>query len=728
MQGATSVILPATKFSPPTLSTNHVTRTRLHRRLDDVLEADGQRVGLVSAPAGSGKSTLLAGWLAARPEASAWLQVDRFDNDPARFWASVIGALAEEVPGLDAAIGPALAAAAADEAPVVARLVNALSARGGSVVLVIDDLHLITHLRVLEGLAYLISLAPPQLRIVLATRVDPALGLARLRLGGAMTEIRAADLRFEVGEAAGLLAAGVDGLTPSQLDTLCDRTEGWAAGLVLAGMSLAMTTDLDHAVAAFQGDDRLVVEYLSAELLAGLTAEERDRLLRTSILERMCGPLVDAVCGSVDGTAWLRRVASRNQLVVSLDRTGTWYRYHHLLADLLRLEADVDLAAELPAIHRAAAEWHESEGSPHEAVEHRVGAGDHTIAIDLLWDHAPVLMNRGQMPTVLGQLEQLGSVGRDHPRALLIRSWISLFAGRQADAWRHLDRARGMDLDDEEAGQATALSIMRGLADGDVSACLEEVAASGPTIDSTHAMTLGGVLVWAGRHEDARPLLAEAAARAGDEEHVFVAAVTPVFEAIADIEQEDAASAAERASWAIRFAEDNAMGNLPQLALAHSIIGRTAEAAEERLGAAGRGVALARAAQERVALAYALASAGDVLCALDEPDGPALLGEARAVVDRCVDPGIVAPYLARVESRHALAAAPARPAGLVEAPTEREAAVLRYLPTGLSQREIAEELFVSLNTVKTHTRSLYRKLGVSGRKQAIQAARDHGLL
>ncbi|WP_157965719.1 LuxR C-terminal-related transcriptional regulator [Euzebya rosea] len=728
MHGATGVILPATKFSPPTLSDQHVTRSRLHRRLDDLLEPDGQRVGLVSAPAGSGKSTLLAGWLAERPEASAWLQVDRFDNDPARFWASVVGALAAEVPGLDAATGPALAAAAADEAPVVARLVNALSAHGGSIVLVIDDLHLITQLRVMEGLAYLISLAPPQLRIVLATRVDPALGLARLRLTGGMTELRAADLRFEVGEAAGLLATGVDGLTPSQLDTLCQRTEGWAAGLVLAGMSLAVTTDLDHAVAAFQGDDRLVVEYLSAELLSGLSLEDRDRLLRTSILDRMCGPLVDAVCGSADGTAWLRRLASRNQMVVSLDRTGTWYRYHHLLGDLLRLEADVDLAAELPAIHRAAAEWHESDGSPHEAVEHRVGAGDHVIAVDLLWDHAPVLMNRGQLGTVLGQLERLGSAGRDHPRALLVRSWISLFSGRQADAWRHLDRARALDLDAEEAGQATALSIMRGLADGDVSACLAEVAASGPTIDSTHAMTLGGALVWAGRHEDARPLLQEAAARAADEEHLFVAAVTPVLQAIADIEQGDEASAAERASWSIRFAEDNAMESLSQLALAHSIVGRTAEAPDERLAAARRGVALARTAQERVTLAHALASAGDVLCELGEPDGPELLREARAVVDRCVDPGIVAPYLARVESRHALTTAPVRPAGLVDAPTEREAAVLRYLPTNLSQRQIAEELFVSLNTVKTHTRSLYRKLGVSDRKQAIQAARDHGLL
>lgn len=683
---------------------------------------------LVSAPAGAGKSTLVADWLATRGERTAWLQLDRFDSDPARFWASVVAALDRVVHGLDEAVGSATSQAALDPSTVVARIVNAITADDRGLVLVLDDLHLVDESAVFDGLEHLLTLAPPQLVVVLATRVDPALPLGRLRVRGELVEVRAADLRFDADEARALLVADGEVLAADDLATLCERTEGWAAGLVLAGLSLSSAEDRPGVVAAFRGDDRLVVDYLSEEFLALQDADDRDRLLRTSGLDRFCAPLVDAVCGTDDGAAWLRRMAATNQMIISLDRTGTWFRFHHLLGDLLQLEAQVELGDELAELHRAAAVWHEADGDPHDAVQHRLAAGDLEVATDLLWDHAADLMNRGQIRTVVGQLDRLGPLGQRHPRALLMYGWIALLTGRFTDAWRCLDTARVQDLDDEEAGHVVALSIMRGLTQGDVASALAAASASGPPVDSTQAMALGGVLVYAGKHDEARERLVEATAAAVEERHLFVQAVTPVFEAIADVEQGRDASALERARWSLAFADEHAFERTPQLALAHSIIARTTDDPDERAAAARRGAQLAREAPELIMLAYALTSAADVLCALDADDGPEVLAEARRVVDRCVDPGVIAPYLGRVEARSGTATIPAAAQDMIEPPTEREITVLRHLPTALSQREIADELYVSLNTVKSHTRALYRKLGVGGRKEAVQAARDRGLL
>ncbi len=727
-RGSTIPSLAATKLSAPTPPVRLVQRGRLHAVLDAAVAARGRRTVLVSAPAGADKSTLLSDWLSRREERGAWLQLDRFDRDPARFWAAVVASLDRVVEGLDDAVGAATSQAALDPSPVVARIVNAIAIDARPLVLVLDDLHLVEEPAVLDGLEHLLAMAPPQLVVVLATRVDPALPLGRLRVRGELAEVRAADLRFNADEARALVEVDGDALDVDDLATLCERTEGWAAGLVLASLSLASAQDRSGVVAAFRGDDRLVVDYLSEEFLSQQESGDRDRLLRTSVLERFSAPLVDAVCGTDDGWAWLRRMAATNQMVISLDRTATWFRYHHLLSDLLLLEARAELGDELEALHRAAATWHESYGDPHDAVEHRLAAGDLDIAIDLLWDHAADLMNRGQIRTVVGQLERLGPLRRRHPRSLLMDGWIALLAGRAADAWRCLDAAREEDLDEEEAGHVVALTIMRGLAEGDVAAALSAAAASGPPVDSTQAMALGGVLVHAGKHDEARGRLAEAAAAALEERHLFVQAATPIYQAISDLEQGRDASALQHARQSVAVAERNALERTPQLALAHSIIARTADDPAECAAAARHGAALARGAPGRITLAYALTSAADVLCDLDAPDGPDILAEARRVVDRCVDPGITAPYLGRVEARLGDVVVPSAAQAMVEPPTEREIAVLRHLPTRLSQREIAGQLFVSLNTVKTHTRSLYRKLGVGTRKEAVQAARDVGLL
>ncbi len=726
MDSGAAITLVATKLTAPTPPAHLVARPRLEDTLGAALADPAVRVVLVSAPAGSGKSTLVATWMG-QSECNAWLQVDPADRDPARFWGHVVAAFARVVPNIEADIGPAIPGSGAEAGPLVEGVVNALANSPVPVVLAIDDYHLISNTAIDDAMEQLLDLAPANFTLVMCTRLDPSFRLSRLRVRGQLVEVRANDLRFAPDEASLLLQQR--GMTGSHLiDALCERTEGWAAGLVLAAMSLAASPDADAFVAAFQGDDRLVVDYLTEEFLSSISTEDRDRLLRTSILNKMCGPLVDALCDTADGEAWLRSTTATNQLVIALDRTGTWYRYHHLLGDLLRLEAKNVIGGELADLHGRAGRWLHEHGNVHDAIEHYIAGGHLTTAADLIYDEATELMNRGQLRTVRDQIDRLGHLADDHAGAMVVRGWISLLTGQFADARNSLTRARSLDPNDDEAGLIVALAIMTHIASGDVAAALNEAHSAGAPFESTQAMTLGGALVWGGDFDRARAFLDQAAFMAPREGNAFAEAVTPIFYAIAEIESDNPGSARRQAVRAIEVAKANGFEDLAHVALAHSILARTTDDATKATTSAQRGVDLARKSPEKIMLAYALASGGDVLCHHGNPDGEALLRDARSIIDRCPDPGVAGRYLSRVEARHHLSSpAPTTPQ-LVEDLTDRELAVLRYLPSQLSQRDIASELYVSLNTVKTHCKAIYRKLGVGNRKAAVQAARDLRLL
>ncbi len=724
MEAGGEITLVATKVTSPTPPSRLANRPHLLATLDASVADTGVRVVLVSAPAGSGKSTLVAAWQQHRSDC-AWLQADAADSDPARFWGHVVATIDTVIPGVEAATAAAIPGAATDAGDLIERLANEL-ADTSPVTLVIDDYHLIANRSIDEAVERLIELAPATFTLVLCTRLDPGVRLSRLRVRGQLTEVRASDLRFSADEAAVLLTQRGAAPSNQHVEALCERTEGWAAGLVLAGMSLAASDDVDAFVASFQGDDRLVVEYLTDEFLSGVEDADRARLLQSSVLERMCGPLIDAVCETSDGTEWLNRTASTNQLVVSLDRTGTWYRYHHLLGDLLRIEADRNI--DLTAIHGRAAAWHQRAGSSHDAVEHHLAAGDFATAADLIYDDATELMNRGQLRTVRHQIERLGPIAGEHAGVTVVRGWIALLTGRFADAHSSLQQARTLNPNDDEAGLIVALAIMTHLASGNVARALDEARSASDPFESTQAMTLGGAYTWGGHFDNARSLLERAAEMAPREGNTFVEAVTPILSAVSHIESGDIRAAEHKATRSLEIAAANGFGDLAQIALAHSILARTTDDVEQATESARRGIDLARRSPELVMLAYALASAGDVFCHHDDDRGAEFLGEARTVVDRCPDPGIAGRYLARVEARHHLATARPEASGLVEELTDRELAVLRYLPSPMSQREIASELYVSLNTVKTHCKAIYRKLAVGDRKAAVQAARDINLL
>ena len=722
MSAGDRVELAATTLRPPTLPRRLVARPRVAARLDAAIEAS-HRFLLVSAPAGSGKSTAVAAWLDERPEPAAWLQVEAGDADPARFWTHLVAAIDQVIPGTAQSIQPKVASTGGDADALVPTLVNALTTIDQPLIVVVDDHHLIDNPQVHAGLERLVELCPDHVTLVLVTRSDPPFRLGRLRVRQQITEIRAADLRFDAREAGELL----DTVDATLATRMCERTEGWAAGLVLAGISLASSPDPGAFIERFGGNDTLVVDYLTDELLGTLEPDQRQRLLETSVLERLNGPLVDAVCGTTDGATWLHQLAAQNQLVVSLDHTATWFRYHHLLRDVLRLEAERTMAERLPALHLAAARWHHRHGDLVTAIDHYIDAGELETAADLIGEHATQLLNGGQIFTVLHLLDRLGDLPERNSRGALVRGWTDLVTGRLASAERWFDIARRHD-DGAGEGIITALGIMIRIAQGDIAGGVALAEATVAPTESTQAVALGAVWAWAGRHDRARPFLDLAAELAASEPSDFAASVGGAFDALSCLETGATLAAEKQAAEAVDHAATSGVAETPQLALAHAVLAATAHDAELGAQSAKRAVDLARRSSDRTLSAYVLATAGDVLAGAGDAAGEALLREARTLVDQAADPGIATTTLSRVESRHGLASPPDPHPSAVEDLTERELAVLRHLPTRRSQREIAEALYVSLNTVKTHCRAIYRKLGVNDRKTAVQRARELDLL
>jgi LuxR family maltose regulon positive regulatory protein len=365
------------------------------------------RITQVSAPAGSGKTSLLRSWIGAAglAESTAWVSVQREERNPQRFWVSVLSALQQTAAG-STVVGPLTAAPDLDGWTVVERLLKDLAPLQDRLWLVIDDVHELGSAEALRQLELLLMRAPPELRFVLATRHDLRLGLHRLRLEGELTEIRAADLRFTLDEARELFAAAGVELPGSALTLLHARTEGWAAGLRLAALSLAGHPDPERFAAEFSGSERTVAEYLLAEVLERQSEEVRRLLLRTSILEQVNGELADLLTGGEGGERILQELEEANAFVVALDVARSWFRYHRLFADLLQLELRRTASGEIGALHHTAAQWYADHGYPMEAIRQAQAAQDWGLAVRLLGDHWPGLQLVGQGATVHAMLAE----------------------------------------------------------------------------------------------------------------------------------------------------------------------------------------------------------------------------------------------------------------------------------------------------------------------------------
>jgi LuxR family maltose regulon positive regulatory protein len=403
--------------------------------------ASARKVTVISAPPGSGKTSLLRAWAGrpAQPGRLAVLQVQRDQQDAQQFWLALLDAVRH---GTGANSGAEPPAGTPDfNAPAMAgRLLSELADARGGVTLVIDDLHELTSPEALAQLTRLLTDLPPHVHAILTTRHDLRLGLHQLRLAGELAEIRAADLRFSERETRELLAASGIALSEAGAARLHQRTEGWAAGLWLAAISLAGHPDPERFVAEFSGSDRMVAEYLLAEMLDRQPPEVQDLLLRTCVLDRVNGELADLLTGRPGSDRILLDLADANAFVESLDPERAWFRYHHLLADFLRLELRRALAAEMPALHRQAAEWFIRQGQVVDAIRHTQAAGDWPDAARLLADHSFSLTLDGQAQTMQA-LVRAFPPGADHPELALVRAMGDLAQGRLDESAAHLAAA-----------------------------------------------------------------------------------------------------------------------------------------------------------------------------------------------------------------------------------------------------------------------------------------------
>ncbi len=437
--------LIATKFYVPKLRRGLMARPALLLRMDGGAEA---RLTLVCAPAGFGKTTLLASWLRQGPTAGrrvAWLSLEAADNEPALFWKYVVTALQGPVPGVGrTALLELLASTSVPTDLMLITLLNELAAASNEVWLVLDDYHVVGDRQIGQGMAFLLEHLPPTVHVVLCTRADPDLPLARWRARGELVEIRAADLRFTSEETAAFLTDAIgQELAPEDVEVLEERTEGWIAALQLAALSLRGRSDVSGFISRFAGDDRYIVDYLIEEVLAHVPAAVRQFLMESAILDRLTGPLCDAVTGRGDSNEMIQILERANLFVIALDDRREWYRYHHLFADVLRVRLLSERPDEIPLLHQRASQWYERHDLTEEAVRHALAARDFDRAAHLMELAVSVIRRHRREATMYGWLKAL-------PDDAVRRSPVlSLFYGSMLMATGDLSRVEPW-LDDAE--------------------------------------------------------------------------------------------------------------------------------------------------------------------------------------------------------------------------------------------------------------------------------------
>jgi len=712
-----------------------------HRELVGALAREDFDVALIAAPAGAGKTTLLAAWHAAAEErrAFAWLSLDDDDNDPVRFWGGIVAALQTLHPEVGERAATALRARSVPLGDVsLPLLVGDLAALDAPVVLALDDYHLIVDDEVHASVRWLLDHLPGTLTLAVATRADPPLPLSRLRARGQLREIRGLDLRCSVEQAAALLN-GVLGLSlaPGDVAALRERTEGWAAGLQLAGLSLRSHPDEAGFIAHFAGDDRLVVDYLGSEVLDGQPDGVRAFLRRTSVLERLSGPLCDAVTGEDGGAERLAALERENLFVVPLDARREWYRYHPLFAELLRRElerAEPELAGEL---HRRARDWLLARGAVPEAIHHALASPHARDAAGLVAEHWNAYFNQGRLRTVTAWLDRLPALAvEDRPELCVARAWLAIDDGGLVEAERWIEAAEAARGEDLHADVAVLRAVHRfkvGELAGAGNAARSALALAGPepSFARTAASCVRGIArYWSGDPGGAATALGHTARLARATHNDLAAGYALGYLALIAAEAGALDEAEARARDATALSDEAGFAEHFVLTLAHLARGEVLRrrgdlaAAEAALEHAMR---LSRRRAGRIEVAatlLALATLRHERGARD--DALELVRKAAGIVSACADPGPLAARIARAE--RLLRRAPHRAPAEADALTDRELAVLRLLATELSQREIGGALYLSRNTVKTHVRVIYRKLGATQRAEAVHVARERDLI
>jgi LuxR family maltose regulon positive regulatory protein len=715
-----------TKLTAPRVRDETVRRDRLLRRLD---ATSTRPLTLVACPAGFGKSSLLASWYddeaARRPV--AWLTLDKADNDPVVLWSYLLEALRRACPTMDESIFRAAVVAPMIVDVLLPRLVNALATQP-LMTLILEDFHELTDGPARDSVTRLIGHAPRNVRIVLSTRKEPDLPLATMRARGELNELRADDLRFTLDEAEEFLNGREElGLTAQDVALLVERTAGWPAGLYLAALSLRAVQDRHRQVARFTASNRHVIDYLEAEVLAAHDPADLELLIRSSVLDRITGPVCDALLDRQNSDEALRRLARTNLFVVPLDDDSDAYRLHPVFAQLMRVELgrlDPDLAIEL---RRRAYTWHRDHGNTADAIGYAIDARMFAEASDIIvtsWFH---WTNVGMYDTVLSWVHRLPhAMARGDVRLQLVQGWTECLSRRKREATvtiglleERLSAADTVPMPDGfSCGRASLATMQAVFSWGDqelgYSQARRAVELEGPASPWRPVVcwAMGLNLLFRGELAEADTWLVEAASLAEAGEQWLVASTGYAYRSLIAGRLTDSTTQARHARQATEMAREHGLDDAaagPSIAAGASLQAQGSRG--EALPLLEHAVVLARFGGQLGVLAVALDIYASLLCEHGEHDrAKAALREARSY-SGCGWPS--ARDQLCLECRGAVGMAL----------TERERTVLSLLDSDLSESDIARQLFVSRDTVHSHTKSIYRKLGASTRAEAVALAR-----
>jgi LuxR family transcriptional regulator, maltose regulon positive regulatory protein len=734
--------LVTSKLRRPRPRPGTVRRSWLVERL---AREDSRPIVSVVAPAGYGKTTLLSQWAERGGQAFAWVSVDERDNDPKVLLTYVAKAL-DAVEPLSGRVFDVLASAASSvPGAVMPRLGSAFAAMATPVVLVLDDVHLLHNRECRSALSVLAGHVPSGSRLVLAGRTEPPVRIARLRAEGRILEIGRADLSLTREEAARLLREAEVTLGEDDVAELHRRTEGWAVGLYLAALALREGGSLGTAAASFAGDDQVVSEYVESEFLARVPRQHRAFLTRTAVLERMCGSLCEAVLELPGSSVNLAALARSNMLLVPLDRRGQWYRYHHLFRDMLLAELERREPGQIPLLRHRAAQWCAQNSLPEQALEYSMAAGDVDSAARLIGELAAPARRQGRLSTLrrwFGWLDERGGIDT-HLTVTALAAVIYAWMGQPVEAERWFDvmdrwpEGDAAGYEDRAAGAWAALArafacrhgIARMLADADdavASFSAAGIVTPGPALIQGVARVLSGDL------DGGDAALTEAASlgeETGAPEIVAQALGEQALVAMAHGEWDRAEVLAGQARTVVGQAgiEESHVTPLVYAVQARTVIHRgEAASARQALISAQRGRPLLTYAIPHMAVQARIELIRAHIALADLAGARMLMREIEGILRRRPDLGTLVGETQQLRAQ--LSAERLSDLAGASSLTVAELRLLPMLATHLPGPEIAAELFLSPHTIKSQQVSLYRKLGVSSRGQAVARAREMGLL
>jgi LuxR family maltose regulon positive regulatory protein len=728
--------LPESKFHPPEPRPGIVDRTALVDRL----AAAQAPVITVVAPPGYGKTTLMAQWAERIGPRVAWVSCDDGDNDPVVLLSALAVAL-DRIEPIDPTIFWALASSGAG-ITAVPRFVSAVASMERPVTVLLDHAEAVTNKQCLLAIAELVLHLPPGWRFALASRADVPLPAARLRAQGGIVEIGAEDLAMGPLEAALLLkGAGAD-VDEASLHDLLQRTEGWPVGLYIAALAMKSGARHDEAGFTLTGDDVFMGDYLRSELLDRVSGAEASFLIRTSVLDRMCGPLCDAILGEKGSGRVLERMESQNLLVVPLDRRREWYRYHHLLRELLRSELERREPELIADLHFRAAGWFEANAMPEAAIEHAQAAGDYDRVARLVLELQQPVWASGRVETVLRWMEWLSDVtAAEHFGAIATHgSLIFALLGRPSEAERWaaaVERASPAGiLPDGSTMEGTQAYLRAILCRNGIDQMRHDaqMARDGFSPSSPYRVTMlyteGISYLLQGDPTRAGPILARAAADATAAGSRPLAALIMAEQCNVTAESGNWAEVTALAQRAVTIVEDGRLGDYWTSALVYAwatqaaLHNKDVPQARFYLGRASRLRPLLTYVLPVVSVQSLLEMARAYLTLADPGGATAVLSQAHDILQQRPDLGVLAEQASELQSRLATIKAGAAGASSL---TAAELRLLPLLSTHLSFREIGERLFVSSHTVRTQAYSAYRKLGVASRSEAVARAHELGL-